>query len=137
MEYKIGDKVRIRRDLKTRDMDVENKLCSISDSMASHKGEVMTITNIIKWGDWEVEYHLDNIDGGWTSDMFEKFESCELCEKIKRAIEKGKGYIELGEAPYTSLGIEFVDNKLCLYASGDFHAIYPLKCCPDCGEKLI
>lgn len=69
MKYQIGDKVRVRNDLKEGD----SFSVHVAGKMEEYAGKIMTISNR-----WECEgstrYELKEIDGYWvwTEDMFEK-----------------------------------------------------------------
>lgn len=74
MNFKVGDKVRVRRDLKEGgDYGVE----SVVSDMMDHVGKVVTIKRV----DGE-EYAIEEDTGwGWTDEMFYK-------TKVKSVIEK-------------------------------------------------
>lgn len=65
MKYKVGDKVKIRKDLNTSEMYGDWD-CSLD--MASYRGMIATITNC-----YDDSYHIDVDDErcDWTDEMFE------------------------------------------------------------------
>lgn len=69
--YKVGDKVRIRRDLKRGDgytMAGERWSNSVTPSMAARRGEEVEITGT--W-DWGYTISGDEVSWTWTDSMFE------------------------------------------------------------------
>lgn len=92
MKYKVGDRVKIRRDLQ---LDQRYNDCFYIDSMDVHKGKETTIKSINEYMGF---YKLDLDDGYmWTDDMLEKAE--EVCKEGKfqvgdlvQVIDDGKLY---------------------------------------------
>lgn len=79
MKFKVGDRVRIKKDLNE---EYEYKLL-VTNSMVAHRGEIMTIEKIDK--SYPVSYLLkeDKDCFDWTEDMFEKIKKPTKEELLK------------------------------------------------------
>lgn len=66
MKYKVGDKVRVRKDLV---VDESYGDLTFMDSMEQHKGQVVTIESVDSDGDYTLEE--DNCDWCWNDEMLE------------------------------------------------------------------
>ena len=92
MKYKVGDTVRIRKDL----IEYQNYggRCLVS-SMLRFRGETMTVREVNKNSNF---YKLKGSNGFWTDDMFvdseKKITAAELEEKAAETAEEIKSYKE-------------------------------------------
>lgn len=66
MKYKVGDKVRVKRDLVINEKYGDGTL--FRNDMARYEGQVVTISEI---GDYSYRIKEDNERWGWTDEMFE------------------------------------------------------------------
>lgn len=87
MEYKIGDKVRVREDLV---VDQQYGKYIFSYSMIPFKGKIVTISGII---DSKYEIEEDFYQFWWTDEMFVGKES----EEIKSNLEEIEEYFDSNE----------------------------------------
>ena len=72
MKYKIGDKVRVRKDLKPGNFYGKDYYIS---SMDKFKGEKCVITEI-----WDQSYQINNFGYWWSEEMFESIDDEEVLE---------------------------------------------------------
>ena len=63
MRYKVGDKVKVRKDLKVGNV---YGLCVFTEEMKDFCGKVVNITDVNR-----MDYCIDSSDCYWTDDMFE------------------------------------------------------------------
>lgn len=73
-KYKIGDKVKVRSDLRNGQLFDG---CNVALSMEKYAGKIVTISRI---GFIPNRYHIENSGYSWTSEMFEELET-ETVEK--------------------------------------------------------
>ena len=111
MKYKVGDKVKVRKDL------VENKSYGINtfvDTMAKFKGKVVTISEITS--ETEGEYHIEE-DGEsyfWTAEMLEPVEDITIIIRDNKVIAKKGNKVGIAKcAPEDEFNI-FTGAKLAL-----------------------
>lgn len=64
MRYKVGDKVKVRKDLKVGKV---YGLCVFTEEMKNFCGKVVNITDVNR-----MDYCIDSSDCYWTDDMFEE-----------------------------------------------------------------
>ena len=76
MKYKVGDKVRVRKDLVTGNFYGKDYYIS---SMDKFKGKICVITKI-----WDQYYQLNNSDYWWSEEMFESIDD----DLLEYALEK-------------------------------------------------
>ena len=72
MKYKVGDKVRVRKDLKPGNFYGKDYYIS---SMDKFKGEECVITDI-----WDQSYQINNFGYWWSEEMFESVNDEEVLE---------------------------------------------------------
>ena len=72
MKYKVGDKVRVRKDLEPGNFYGKDYYIS---SMDKFKGEKCVITDI-----WDQSYQIDNFGYWWSEEMFESVNDEEVLE---------------------------------------------------------
>ena len=98
MKYKVGDKVRVRKDLKSGNFYGKDYYIS---SMDKFKGEKCVITEI-----WDQSYQINNFGYWWSEEMFESVNDEEVLEY---ALEKlGMTKEELANEEED---IRFIDNN--------------------------
>ena len=98
MKYKVGDKVRVRKDLVVNNFYGNNYYIS---SMDKFKGEECVITEI-----WDQSYQINNFGYWWSEEMFESVNDEEVLEY---ALEKlGMTKEELANEEED---IRFIDNN--------------------------
>ena len=98
MKYKVGDKVRVRKDLKPGNFYGKDYYIS---SMDKFKGEKCVITEI-----WDQSYQINNFGYWWSEEMFESIDDEEVLEY---ALEKlGMTKEELANEEED---IRFIDNN--------------------------
>ena len=76
MKYKVGDKVRVRKDLKPGNFYGKDYYIS---SMDKFKGEKCVITEI-----WDQSYQINNFGYWWSEEMFESIDD----DLLEYALEK-------------------------------------------------
>ena len=76
MKYKVGDKVRVRKDLKSGNFYGKDYYIS---SMDKFKGEKCVITEI-----WDQSYQINNFGYWWSEEMFESVDE----KVLEYALEK-------------------------------------------------
>ena len=76
MKYKIGDKVRVRKDLEPGNFYGKDYYIS---SMDKFKGEKCIITDI-----WDQSYQINNFGYWWSEEMFESIDD----DLLEYALEK-------------------------------------------------
>ena len=72
MKYKVGDKVRVRKDLKPGNFYGKDYYIS---SMDKFKGEKCVITEI-----WDQSYQINNFGYWWSEEMFESIDDEKVLE---------------------------------------------------------
>ena len=98
MKYKVGDKVRVRKDLKPGNFYGKDYYIS---SMDKFKGEKCVITEI-----WDQSYQINNFGYWWSEEMFESVDDEKVLEY---ALEKlGMTKEELANEEED---IRFIDNN--------------------------
>ena len=98
MRYKVGDKVRVRKDLKPGNFYGKDYYIS---SMDKFKGEECVITDI-----WDQSYQINNFSYWWSEEMFESVDDEKVLEY---ALEKlGMTKEELANEEED---IRFIDNN--------------------------
>ena len=83
-KYKIGDRVRIRKDLKSQTdyfSEGQERGWIFVDGMDIFKGKIVTIASLCERGSYEIEEY----DAYWTDGMFEN-----KPKTLKEFIEQGK-----------------------------------------------
>ena len=66
MKYKVGDKVKVRKDLSLKRGYGHNDLFDVNETMAKLCGETVTIECV-----FSTCYHICEMGYQWTDDMFE------------------------------------------------------------------
>ena len=98
MKYKVGDKVRVRKDLEPGNFYGKDYYIS---SMDKFKGEKCVITEI-----WDQSYQINNFGYWWSEEMFESIDDVKVLEY---ALEKlGMTKEELANEEED---IRFIDNN--------------------------
>ena len=98
MKYKVGDKIRVRKDLEPGNFYGKDYYIS---SMDKFKGEKCVITEI-----WDQSYQINNFGYWWSEEMFESIDDEEVLEY---ALEKlGMTKEELANEEED---IRFIDNN--------------------------
>ena len=85
MKYKVGDKVRVRKDLETGNFYGKDYYIS---SMDKFKGEKCVITEI-----WDQSYQINNFGYWWSEEMFESIDD-DLLEYALEKLGMTKGELE-------------------------------------------
>ena len=106
MKFKIGDKVRIRKDLKEGDRFG----IYVTDEMEELAGEIVTITQVNK-SLVGVKYAIDKDDGSysWTEDMFESSVKPSKEELFKMPL----GTIIKTDRDYNNVFVKVGENDFC------------------------
>lgn len=106
MKFKIGDKVRIRKDLKEGDRFE----IYVTDEMEELAGEIVTITQVNK-SLVGVKYAIDKDDGSysWTEDMFESSVKPSKEELFKMPL----GTIIKTDRDYNNVFVKVGENDFC------------------------
>lgn len=113
MKFKIGDKVRIRKDLKEGD----NFKLSVTDDMEELKGKIVTITEA--WendgGRYSINKDLHNYT--WTEDMFEglaiitkeELFKMPIGTKITTDLEENNIFVKVGENDFCNNDCDHIE----------------------------
>lgn len=115
MKYKIGDKVRVKRELKEGDdFDIY-----VSEEMAKYAGKIVTIAKITKAYDSNLRYEIEGDRfWTWTEDMFEdsiKPTKEELLKMpigtiIKTDSEEHNIFAKVGENDFCNDDVDHIEN---------------------------
>ena len=98
MKYKIGDKVRVRKDLEPGNFYGKDYYIS---SMDKFKGEKCVITEI-----WDQSYQIDNFGYWWSEEMFESIDDEKVLEYALEKLGMTKEELEDEKED-----IRFIDNN--------------------------
>ena len=142
MKFKVGDKVRIRKDLK----EGHDYKLYVNDDMEELAGEIVTITKV--YGDCDTEYEIneDTGENSWTEDMFEGFAkltkeelfAMPLGTIIKTDREEHNVHVKVGENDFCNddadhieyhkvnddLSLEYFGNKIIEIQEPTYKTIY-------------
>lgn len=83
MKYKVGDKVRVRKDLV---VDKRYGIDVFTEGMKKYSGKTMTVVNIISTGKYE--FKEDNKTWSWTDEMLENVENINIIVDGNKVIAK-------------------------------------------------
>lgn len=83
MKYKVGDKVRVRKDLVIDSIYGED---SFTEEMAMFRGKVVTISKILNNGKYYILEDGSEYDWSWTNEMFEGLAGDEQTEEPEKTI---------------------------------------------------
>lgn len=114
MRYDVGERVRIRKDLKERDVF---GISIISPSMAEQRGKVATIQSVN-----QSFYFLDINGEGWTEEMFEPVEEEE--KTVEKFTRKDLQTCMFGETNDGSIFV--VAGNLLVFENGGYDFLYDL-----------
>lgn len=114
MKFKVGDKVKIRRDLSSDN----NYMLSVTDTMAKYRGEIMTIKKIDITYPKSYLLEEDRCNFNWTEDMFEQnikptkeeLFKMPLGTIIKTDREKHNIYIKVGENDFCNDNCDHIED---------------------------
>ena len=98
MKYKVGDKVRVRKDLEPGNFYGKDYYIS---SMDKFKGEKCVITEI-----WDQSYQINNFSYWWSEEMFESVDDEKVLEYALEKLGMTKEELEDEEED-----IRFIDNN--------------------------
>ena len=98
MKYKVGDKVRVRKDLEPGNFYGKDYYIS---SMDKFKGEKCVITGI-----WDQSYQINNFGYWWSEEMFESVDDEKVLEYALEKLGMTKEELEDEEED-----IRFIDNN--------------------------
>ena len=98
MKYKVGDKVRVRKDLKPGNFYGKDYYIS---SMDKFKGEKCVITEI-----WDQSYQINNFGYWWSEEMFESVDDEKVLEYALEKLGMTKEELEDEKED-----IRFIDNN--------------------------
>ena len=72
MRYKVGDKVRIRKDLKPGELEVAGKEMRIAMCMVNHNGKEAVVTKLLNSNrNYDYEIDIDRGNSYWSDEMLE------------------------------------------------------------------
>ena len=113
MKFKVGDKVRIRKDLK----EGHDYKLYVNDDMEELAGEIVTITEV--YGDCDTEYEIneDTGENSWTEDMFEglaiitkeELFKMPIGTKITTDLEENNIFVKVGENDFCNNDCDHIE----------------------------
>lgn len=100
MKYKVGDKVKVREDLKLGEMysmDSSEERNSVVEEMLEQKGRIVTIEDV----GWQ--YSIEEDSWGWTDGMFEGLVEGDEITSLKAQIETLERELEVAQDNVSSM----------------------------------
>ena len=109
MKYKVGDKVRVRKDLKER---MGYGCQRFTDAMKKQMGKIVTISNVVD----DRYYYVKEDNYNWTDEMLEPVEeelTAEEAIRLKGEMREGRNCSRCKLSSYNN-GIGITCNKLAV-----------------------
>ena len=121
MKFKVGDRVKVRKDLKYNNFYGGNR---VNDEMVNNKGKILTIIGIDNGA-----YLMEGSQWFWTDEMFESKEY--TYEDLKKSPIGTKIFFESGYI-LTKTKKDYYENEMFYRESGDLKGLKD-----NCGNRLL